>query len=302
MKEMCEGNFKNTPFWIIIFSVEAFLILFANTVTIIVFWKRRFQLRKTSVVLTNLSVADLLVGVGAIEEFMGFICSLSWFKTYLILREYYTCASINSLVLVSLERVYAIVWPFRSRTTSTRTYIYAAGVVWLISGIAPTFSSLSVLSEHLPLKVYLWLGSLYLGACLITIVVAYSVIWFFSKKQDPKLSGNNHRRNKQLAKTLFVVTLFSLITWLPFVVVFNARTIIPNNSVISPIYRCLQLANSFFNPIIYCFRMPIFRETLRASFLIKNKKKKNLCEGTQGLLTSRSRFFSHFLLLKRISQ
>lgn len=122
------------------------------------------------------------------------------------------------------------------------------------------------------------------------------------QKQDPKLSGNNHRRNKQLAKTLFVVTLFSLITWLPFVVVFSTHTIIPNNNVISPIYRCLQLANSFFNPIIYCFRMPIFRETLRASFLIKKKKKKNLREGTQGLLTSRSRFFSHFLLLKRISQ
>ena len=122
------------------------------------------------------------------------------------------------------------------------------------------------------------------------------------QKQDPKLSGNNHRRNKQLAKTLFVMTLFSLITWLPFVVVFSTHTIIPNNNVISPIYRCLQLANSFFNPIIYCFRMPIFRETPRASFLIKKKKKKNLREGTQGLLTSRSRFFSHFLLLKRISQ
>lgn len=144
--------------------MEAFLILFANTVTIIVFWKRRFQLRKTSVVLINLSVADLLVGVGAIEEFMGFICSLSWFKTYLILREYSSCAS-NSLVLVSLERVYAIVWPFRSRTTSTRTYIYAVGVVWLISEIAPTFSSLSVLSEHLPLK-SLFMAWIALPGCL----------------------------------------------------------------------------------------------------------------------------------------
>ena len=96
------------------------------------------------------------------------------------------------------------------------------------------------------------------------------------QKARSKTFRNNHRRNKQLAKTLFVVTLFSLITWLPFVVVFNTRTIIPNNSVISPIYRCLQLANSFFNPIIYCFRMPIFRETLRASFLIK-KKKKRIC-------------------------
>ncbi|XP_022789232.1 tachykinin-like peptides receptor 99D [Stylophora pistillata] len=270
MKENCEGIFKKTLFWIIIFSVEALVILFANIITIIVFWKRRFQLRKTSVVLINLSIADILVGVGTIEEFISFICSLSWFKTYFVLAEFSSCASINFLVLVSLERVYAIVWPLRSRSTSKRTYIYAVVAAWLISGIAPAFSLLIRKSRQSD-EDYSWIGSLYIGACLLTITVAYSVTWFFSKKKDPKLSEYNFRRNKNLAKTLFVVTVLSLITWLPFVVVFSVILTERNISAVSPIYRCLQLANSFINPIIYCFRMPIFRETLRATFLLKKK-------------------------------
>lgn len=36
--------------------------------------------------------------------------------------------------------------------------------------------------------------------------------------------------------------------------------------------RCLQLLNSFINLITYCYRMPMFRETLRNTLLTRKKK------------------------------
>ena len=71
MNQTCESKFE--LLWIIIFSVETLVILFTNTVTIIVFWEMRFPLRKTSVVFIYLSISFILVDVGAIEELIGSI-------------------------------------------------------------------------------------------------------------------------------------------------------------------------------------------------------------------------------------
>lgn len=180
------------------------------------FWKRRFHSRKTSVVLINLSVADLMVGVSSVEDIIRYICLLSkascgkdWTTKYFILGEFSGCASISFLVLVSLERLYAIVWPFRSRTTSSRTYMIAVGIVWLLSGATPALALLSKSSEILPVEVYEWFGSVIMIACPLTVSCAYALIWFYSKRKDPRLSQNNHKRNKNLAKTLFIVTVSS---------------------------------------------------------------------------------------------
>lgn len=280
MGERCEGaELKNVLPWIIISCLEALIILFGNIITIIVFLKGRFHLRKTSVVLINLSVADFLVGLSALGDIASDICSLSsssckthitLIERYFPLGEYSSTASISFLVLISLERLYAIVWPFRSRVTSTRTYICVVLGVWLLSGIAPTLVLLS--TQHkiraVPIEVYLWIGSLYMYVCLIAIVVAYSIIWFFSTKRDPRLSESSQIRNKHLSKTIFIVTSLSLITWLPYAIVFNSCFIISGKStILHRFIRCLQLANSFINPIVYWFRMPIFGATLKATLL-----------------------------------
>ena len=46
-----------------IFTVEAFVIIMGNALTIFVFWTHRFHLKQTYFPLINLAVVDLLVGV-----------------------------------------------------------------------------------------------------------------------------------------------------------------------------------------------------------------------------------------------
>lgn len=118
-----------------------------------------------------------------------------------------------------------------------------------------------------------WFSIAYMFVCLITISCAYCVIWFFYKKKDPRLPPNRHERDKELAKTLFIVTLLSLITWLPFTVTGTMRNTLKMPGVFGPVLvgvtRFLRLANSFINPIVYCFRIPLFRRTLTEMFLKK---------------------------------
>lgn len=271
---MCTSNYSFTLPRIIILGVESLIIILANIVTVIVFWKRRSLLKQTCFFLINLTVADLMVGVGNIENVVNEIwkltsssCTTSWEK-YVVLNEIFGCASISFLVLISLERLYAIVWPFRTRATSRGTYVCSIGAVWLLSAVIVVANLLKPAGDVVP-----WFSIAYMFVCLITISCAYCVIWFFYKKKDPRLPPNRHERDKELAKTLFIVTLLSLITWLPFTVTGTMRNTLKMPGVSGPVLidvtRFLRLANSFINPIVYCFRIPLFRRTLTEMFLKK---------------------------------
>lgn len=49
--------------FIVIYTLEAFIIIVGNTFTIFVFWTQRSQLKRTYSILINLAVSDLLLGI-----------------------------------------------------------------------------------------------------------------------------------------------------------------------------------------------------------------------------------------------
>lgn len=279
---MCTGKHENALLWIVTLGAETLLIILGNIFTVIVFLKNRTQLKQTSILLINLTVADLLVGIGNIESvvveihknFMASSSSQTTWGDFVVSEELFGCASIGLLALVSLERLYAVVWPLRIRTTSTRKYFFSVGVVWLLSSTIAVAQLLGTAVTLITEDIFIWFVTMYLFACIIIISCAYSAVWFFSRKEDPRLPPNRYNRNKELAKTLFIVTLLSLITWLPFTVVHNLRFTLKGNiafgSVFDDVAQVLYLANSFINPVVYCFKMPLFRRTLRNVFLREN--------------------------------
>ena len=79
---------------------------------------------------------------------------------------------------------------------------------------------------------------------------------------------NTHNReiesqqNVKLSRTLFVVTTASLLFWIPGVIA-NVILYLCLNCVpiiVFQIFNMFRLANSLVNPIIYSFRIPMFRE------------------------------------------
>ena len=74
--------------------------------------------------------------------------------------------SVLFLALISLERVYSVLWPFRHRVTSTRAYVHSIVIVW-VTGVC--------MSGVWLLKIYhidkLYTSLTYSSALFITLLV-----------------------------------------------------------------------------------------------------------------------------------
>lgn len=251
--------------WTIAFAVECLIIIVGNAVAIAVFWKQRSTLRRTRYLLINLAIADFMVGVCAIDDIVCFPmkgCKISQ-KAYKV-DACFGMASLSFLVLVSLERLYAVISPLRLRVTKTSTYCFFILASWVLSAmlflvVYPIFSYFSITITVQPVI----LSALQV-MCLIIICVAYSIILVSSKNEDPRLQDSQRKQSKTLAKTLFIVAFLSVITWFPHAVINIVRYHTGKGQ--GDMYRAGQvfrMANSFVNPIVYSYRMPEFRNTLR---------------------------------------
>ena len=267
------------------------LILLGNSFTIFVFRKRRAELKRTSYLLVNLAIADLflavsislLVGIG-IRYLATNEISVDWvFIMNLALDMFCGVASLFSLLIISLERLYAVRWPFRHRTLSTRSYIYSLTFVWIIAGITFILELLSSLgiSVQLYLACEITMTSLVFLA-LVIICTSYILIHQQTLQNIPE--GLNELRraqqNKKLTKTLIIVTVLSLICWIPGIIIMillNFTSAIPDNIdayTVILVVKMVQYGNSIVNPIVYTFRMPLFKSEIKEIFCKLSPEKK----------------------------
>ena len=275
---------------IVICSIAAFeslLILTANTFTVYIFWSHRNKLKRTSFLLINLAVADLLIGftepvaVGTVgipqrfgQEFYGNVSTA--------FQAMFATTSVVCLVLISLERAFALICPFRHRVISTRAYIYSIIFVWF-SGI--TVGAFTLLAVNGIVDFIHWIVAYccILASCLLTICVTYLIVRrkVNTCRLDPTMV-KNHSENRpdgekhstKLSRTLFIMIAVSLGFWLPSTVIFSVHSLCHRCVPIPLIYAStvLHLANSLVNPVIYSFRLPIFREAVGKLKLKKKQK------------------------------
>ena len=254
---------------------QGFCIFLGNFFTVFVFWMHRHKLKRTSFLLINLAVADLLVGltqiamVGAIA-FPHVTSVLKVSNIYspdisTCFQAAFSTASVFFLALISLERAFALMWPLRHRATSTSTYIYSVLLVWT-AAITVGVSCLLVVLGILKYRFFMALSSVVIILCLITVSLSYLAIRTSLAQQNPAIDNAHNRqddeRNKKLSRTLFIVIGASVIFWFPGLIVYYVFSL---SSVIL-IFLCgtmLHANNSLVNPIIYSLRMPVFRETVK---------------------------------------
>lgn len=130
--KMC-ATLNSLP-WTVTLSLETFEIILRNAGSILVFCKRKCHLKRTCYIMTGLSIADLMVGVSSIEKVVEEVLKLtssicySYGISFVAVEGLFGCASIFFPVLISFERLYAIVWPYHHRAVSKRPYIWSIGV------------------------------------------------------------------------------------------------------------------------------------------------------------------------------
>ena len=255
--------------WGLCFGLLATLIVVGNLVTIWIFLKQRLR-KRAYFLLISLAVADLLVGMLTIPLYTAINTMLYLSRPHLSLLHvsnltdiFTSTASIVTLAAISLERMYGIGWPFRHRTLSFRVYMFAIAISWILAAILTSIVILAHFSI-ITLENAIYTRTLFLSTPLLLMCIAYYVVW---KKQKTMMGNQNHIvREKRLAKTLFIITAASLLTWLPYqilflLVYFNVTGNLPDATF--SIIKFLQFSNSLVNVIIYPFRITEFKNALR---------------------------------------
>ena len=180
--------FDTAVILILCFSItESLIIVIGNIFTICVFWKHRTRLKRTSFLLINLAVADLLVGLVETIVLGTSKIPVQFEEQRLVKWPVYTdilvatqgtlsLASVSFLALISLERAYALIWPLRHRVASVRNYIYSAIFVWVAATSFATTTSLVAVYVSLDYVPWTVTNCSIIFLCLVIICASYFTI------------------------------------------------------------------------------------------------------------------------------
>ena len=271
-------------FFSVINIIQALVILASNAFTIYVFVQRKLCLKRTAFLLINLAVTDFLIGATALLEiiFLSFrkmtVKAIIYDEPFSAFQISFSCSSLFCLVGISLERVYAVLWPYRHLTISTKFYIVNIALAWIAGitiGVIYTLVSLDVIGKEANIPTELAL------LCSLAIFVAsYRAIRTRMNKTVLSLDAHNRHteeQNMKLSRTLIIVTTLSLLLWVPAIVVSGVQVncspcseAIVRLQIVSST-RVLHLSNSIVNPVVYSYRMPMFREEMK-KFLNKIRR------------------------------
>ena len=276
--------------WFAVFLTVFVAIVTVNLISIILFIKNRTLRTRAMYLVISLTVADMFVGgFSHFFQFRSFAYACEIVKKELslelnviidVLFAWFPLISLTNIAVISLDRMHATIRPFRHRLIKKWVYGVTIAGVWVLAAMVSTATLiLEQYVEEFSHHLFFWQS--YCCLCLFVICVSYSsIVVKFLCGAHPQRHGAANRQRK-LTVTLFIMTIVSLLMWLPhttFTIYFQSRSWIFLLSV-QDIYRLeyslkiLYLMNSFVNPIVYTIRMPEFRRALL--LLFKRQRRQN---------------------------
>ena len=260
--------------------LECAIISIGNIFTIYVFWTHRKRLKRTSILLINLAVADLLVGLTELPGIASGTIPQHFVKGKMmketthdnmtvIIPTMFSCTSLFCLVLISLERAYAVIWPLRHRVASTKMYICGTAVVWAGGLTVATLLSLNSFKvfgyTYAMVPVCVMIFSSLVIICISYLSIRTRLQFRAVPAAKHQNRHNNEEQNMKLSRTLFIVIAASFVCWLPGSVSYFIYVFCECEFSVPLLYSgtLFNIGSSIVNPIIYSFRMPIFKEMLK---------------------------------------
>ncbi|XP_044180113.1 substance-K receptor-like [Acropora millepora] len=217
--------------WLSVFGIEVAAMVALNALEIIIFMKERSLRKRDMYLVISQAVADVCVGGFVIIRCWLLIsrCDFWGIKSFsspffvLIIAFYFFFAivSLLNLTAISLDRMHATFRPFKHRLVEKKIFGVILVAVWTTAGLFTTSVVLTFLDRPLNFKeskdILLSYFSFFL-CCLLIIAVSYSAIAVkVVCGNQPRHHGAANRERK-LTKTLFIVTIASLLRTLPYLI------------------------------------------------------------------------------------
>ena len=260
------------------FILSSVLITAGNLLTLVLFAATKPLRKKSLFLVMNMAFADLMLGAFTLpfyiylvgddyqlwtakydSEHMAYIIFYASFDNIFLLGSYISAASI------SCERFYAVFWPFKHRSLSTRTYRITIFSIWTFAVLLSTLITLLYVSSSFKSSLYVFIPVV-LGLTVIICVCNIAIWRNFLRERVAAQQRNGASRNRRLTKTLLLMSILALLCWLP-IIILNILIYITKTSIPRKFYlmvNILNYSNSLVNPIVYVFRIPEFQQALRS--------------------------------------
>ena len=278
----------------VIGGLSALGSIFGNVLILYLFSKYERLRTPSNILLGSLCMTDFLTGLVVVptvaarrmtEAYGKGICSIRIICAYFS----YLCVitSIVTVGLISIDRYYAIVMPFRYlRLANNRSYAIIITLKWFILGAYSLLPFLRVLTGSDFFKIAFSL----MGLTIIMFLVIYAkisrIVASHRRKIRPSvklttainitssaaptshLRCSNHsiefRAESKKAHTIAIVVIVTVICYSPLAVIFVLRGIYGDTYVLvniaDPWADLIIFINSMMNPIIYCLRTREIRD------------------------------------------
>ena len=271
-----------------------FVICGGNLLVIVVFGGNQRLRKPNNFYIVQLAISDLTVGMAMPYHAATFLYPIMLRNIHICLLRYAfsmasMCASLLSLVSLTVDRFSAMNWPLSyQQTLSTRRQILISLAIWITS-IGGIFTPIMLVHYGwtrtlvgdcdlvlVMIQEFLYLvAPLFFGMCTSIILVLYirilSIAYHHTKaiqSMEVSRDTSNHKNNFRAAKTTAVVLGVFYGCWAPFVILTTLQIRLDKTeqsswSHIRGMLSMLAMLNSGMNPFIYAYKMPGIRDKFK---------------------------------------
>ena len=267
-------------FWIAVWLTQFIMVFIINAFTLVVFARSRHLRRRNTYLIMNLTVADLLIAAVSGPETILLLKEnkrpkkgFGVLHVYLIISDMCWIASLGNLVLISLERLHATLYPFRHCLLGKSFYYKIITFTWfgaltLACGVQISRMNNVPLADRYPWIIYIFLT-------LAVLTISYVIIISkFIRKAHVQQLGSVMSAERKLSVTLFIVRAASILTLLPWLIIICIA--ISSDRYLWIKFTPMKIASTFYhlnsilNPVIYAIRMTEFRRASKEVFCKNN--------------------------------